>query len=165
MASQRKGKICGSPQHTCQQASLFSAAKEAAGIRQDTQLQHQHLSFGDSTGRAIQSDEGTRLKKKKKHFGNITYTQNKPTSPCWISLCGCLSSRPEAEATPPEQHTAEETVIIDQDAATTETPGPSPPNPIAPRFQFNTGLDQISLAAELRYIFDTSTLEAQPSTD
>lgn len=34
-----------------------------------------------------------------------------------------------------------------------------------PRFQFNTGLDQISLIAGLRHIFDTFTLEAQLSAD
>lgn len=56
-------------------------------------------------------------------------------------------------------------MIIDQDAATSQSPVLSPPKSQRPRFQFNTGPDQISLIAGLRHIFDTFTSEAQLSTD
>lgn len=44
-------------------------------------------------------------------------------------------------------------------------PCPLTPKSQRPRFQFNTGPDQISLIAGLRHIFDTFTSEAQLSTD
>lgn len=70
------------------------------------------------------------------------------------------------EKEPQERNGAHETVIIDQDAATTESlPCPLTSESQRPGFQFNTGLDQISLIAQLRHIFDTFTLEAQLSTD
>lgn len=60
---------------------------------------------------------------------------------------------------------AEETVIIARDAAATEPPHPPASESQRHPFQFNTGLEQISKLAGLRFVSDTFTPGTQLNTD
>lgn len=104
--------------------------------------------------------------KKMKHFRNIcSFSKSTNIVFFCISLWSWLCSGPDrwGEASRVEQS------IQDCDnwprCCYRWVPCPLTSKSQRPRFQFHTGLDQISLIAGLRHIFDTFTLEAQLSAD